>query len=266
VYVPLRTQMLRNSFVFLPGIGPQRERSLWSKGIIHWDEFLAETKVNGISKQKKDELDSELITADERYHEADSSYFGCRLPGREQWRGLSDFKGSIVFLDVETTGISPRSPITMVGVFDGTRMHTLVRGQNLTRTNLGGILSGAKIMVTFNGSSFDIPMIKSQFPGIVPCIPHVDLKHPLRRLGLVGGLKRIERELGIERDRRVEYMTGEDAVYLWRLWERNGNRNALDLLTEYNAEDCKNLKILADHAYRGLKRRVFESSVHSGKG
>jgi hypothetical protein len=258
--------MLRNSFVFLPGIGSQRERSLWSKGIIRWDEFLAETKISGISKQRKNELDSELIAADERYREADSSYFGRKLPGREQWRGLSDFKGSAVFLDIETTGISPRSPITMVGVFDGARMHTLVRGQNLTRTNLGGILSGAKIMVTFNGSSFDIPMIESQFPGIVPGIPHVDLKHPLRRLGLVGGLKRIERELGVERDRRVEYMTGEDAVYLWRLWERDGNRNALDLLTEYNAEDCRNLKFLANHTYNNLRRRIFESSVHSGKG
>ena len=258
--------MLRHSFVFLPGIGPQRERALWSKGIVHWDEFLTETRVKGISSEKKAELDSELRAADEMYRQSDSAYFRRRLPGREQWRGLADFQRSTIFLDIETTGVSPRSPITMVGVFDGARMHTLVRGQNLTRNNLGGILSGAKVMVTFNGSSFDIPMMESQFPGIVPGILHVDLRHPLRRLGLVGGLKRIERELGVERDRRVEYMTGEDAVYLWRLWERDGNRNALDLLTEYNAEDCRNLKVLAEHAYRNLRKRVFESSAHSGKG
>jgi uncharacterized protein YprB with RNaseH-like and TPR domain len=258
--------MLRNSFVFLPGIGPQRERTLWSRGILQWDEFLSERSVRGISSRKKDELDSELLTARERYHESDSSYFRLRLPGREQWRGLSDFRESTFFLDIETTGVSPRSPITMVGVFDGTRMHTLVRGQNLTRSNLGGLLSCAKTVVTFNGSSFDIPMIESQFPGVMPNVLHVDLRHPLRRLGLVGGLKRIERELGIERDRRVEYMTGEDAVYLWRLWERDGNRNALELLTEYNAEDCRNLKALADHTYRSLRRQVFVSRAQSGKG
>ena len=154
----------------------------------------------------------------------------------------------------------------MIGMYDGNRMHTMVRGQNLTRSNLEGMLSGAKVIVTFNGSSFDIPMIESQFPGTVPTIPHVDLKHPLRRLGLAGGLKRIERELGIERDRRVEYMTGEDAVYLWRLWEKDGNRNALELLAEYNAEDCRNLKALADYTYRHLKKQVFESSSCPGKG
>jgi uncharacterized protein YprB with RNaseH-like and TPR domain len=257
--------MLQNTFLFLDGIGPQRERSLWAKGIVRWDEFMDEQRIKGISEEKKRALDAELIVADEKYRDSDSEYFARRLPSKEQWRCLTDFRPSAVFLDIETTGVSPRSPITLIGVYDGTRMHTLIRGQNLTRSNIGGILSGAKMIVTFNGSSFDLPMIESQFPGTLPCIPHVDLRHPLRRLGLVGGLKRIERELGVERDRRVEYMTGEDAVYLWRLWERDGNRNALELLSEYNAEDCRNLKTLADHAYRNLRRRVFESSCAAGK-
>ncbi len=258
--------MLQHSFLFLDGIGPQRERALWTKGLLSWKDFVDEPRVRGISQDKKTLLDAELEIAGRKYQDLDSGYFAQRLPSREQWRCLMDFRQSAIFLDIETTGISPRSPITMIGVYDGNRMHTMIRGQNLTRTNLGGILSGAKVIVTFNGSSFDLPMIESQFPGIIPSIPHVDLKHPLRRLGLVGGLKRIERELGIERDRRVEYMTGEDAVYLWRLWEKNGNRNALELLSEYNAEDCKNLKTLSDHAYRSLKRRVFESGFSSGKG
>jgi len=89
----------------------------------------------------------------------------------------------------------------------------------------------------------------------------VDLRYPLRRIGFTGGLKSIEREMGVERDRRVEYMTGEDAVYLWRLWERQGRRNALDLLIEYNAEDCKNLKPLAARAYEVMKRSTFDAIV-----
>lgn len=258
--------MLQHSFIFLDGIGPQRERTLWTRGILRWEDFLAEPKLGGISRERKSTLDAELITADERFRRSDSSYFAARLPNRDLWRCLADFRQRALYLDIETTGLSPRSPITVIGIYDGTRMHTLVRNQNLSRSNLEGLLSSAKVIVTFNGSSFDIPMIESQFPGTVPRIPHVDLKHPLRRLGLVGGLKRIERELDIERDRRVAYMTGQDAVYLWRLWEKKGKRNALDLLTEYNAEDCRNLKMLADHAYRNLRRRVFEFSVSSGKG
>jgi len=257
--------MLRNTFVLLDGIGPQRERSLWKRGIDSWKEFLSATRVPGVSDERKSRMDFELIQAHDRLRARDSSYFANRVPRREQWRCLGDFRDSVVFLDIETTGISFRSPITIVGIFDGTRMHTLVRGQNLTRVNLEGMLSGASMIVTFNGSSFDVPMIQAQFPGVVPSIPHVDLRNTLRRLGLTGGLKRIEKELGIERDRRVEYMTGEDAVYLWRLWERQGKKNALDLLIEYNAEDCMNLKTLANHAYRNLRTSVFESACHPGK-
>jgi len=257
--------MLRNTFVMLDGIGPQRERSLWTRGVESWKEFLEETRITGISDERKTRMDCELIQANDRLRSRDSSYFANRVPRREQWRCLGDFRDSIVFLDIETTGISYRSPITVVGIFDGSRMHTLVRGQSLTRTNLEGMLSGASMIVTFNGSSFDIPMIEAQFPGVVPAIPHVDLKHSLRRLGLTGGLKRIERELEIERDKRVEYMTGEDAVYLWRLWERKGSKNALDLLIDYNSEDCRNLKILANYAYKNLRGAVFEHARQPGK-
>lgn len=257
--------MLKNTFVLLDGIGPRRERSLWAKGIASWKEFLAESRIPGVSEDGKSRMDCELIQAHDRLRDYDSSYFASRVPRREQWRCLGDFRDSVAFLDIETTGISYRSPITVVGIFDGTRMHTLVRGQNLTRTNLEGILSKVSMMVTFNGSSFDVPMIQTQFPGVVPSIPHIDLKHTLRRLGHTGGLKRIERELDIERDRRVEYMTGEDAVYLWRLWERQGKKNALDLLVEYNTEDCRNLKALASYAYKNLRTRVFESACHPGK-
>jgi hypothetical protein len=257
--------MLRNSFVLLDGIGRQREASLWRSGIRTWDEFLDERRIRGISEPRKAAMDSRLEEAAGRLADMDSTYFASRVPSREQWRCLGDFGGSVAFVDIETTGISPRSPITVVGVYDGARMHTFVRGINLGWANLKSLLGAAKVIVTFNGASFDLPMIESQFPGTVPNVPHVDLKHSLRRLGLVGGLKNIERELDIQRDRRVEYMTGEDAVYLWRLWEKHGKKNALDLLLEYNSEDCRNLKALSTYAYATLKRRGFESVVNSGK-
>jgi len=257
--------MLQNSFIFLDGIGPRKEQSLWQKGVLTWTDFRDVGHIRGISDECKVKMDDELASAEESLRSKNSSYFAIHLPTKEQWRCIGDFRESVAFLDIETTGISYRSPITVVGIYDGARMHTLVRGQNLTRGNLKGILSAASMMVTFNGSSFDLPMIESQFPGVVPEIPHVDVKHPLRRLGYVGGLKRIERDLDIERDRRVEYMTGEDAVYLWHLWERKGSKNALDLLIEYNAEDCRNLKTLAEHSYRSLRRRVFDRSAISHK-
>jgi uncharacterized protein YprB with RNaseH-like and TPR domain len=257
--------MLRNSFVLVRGIGSRRESALWRSGVTTWDEFLDEPKIQRMSEEGKLRMDAEILNADANYRRRDASFFAARLPSREHWRCYGDFNRAVVYLDIETTGISPRSPVTVVGIFDGTRMHSLIRGQNLTGQNLRAILSSASLLITYNGASFDLPMLELQFPGTVPKVPHVDLRHVLRRLGLSGGLKNIEREMGIMRDRRVEYMTGEDAVYLWRLWERQNSRNALDLLLEYNSEDCRNLKALATHAYCNLKRLTFDAAVKAWK-
>jgi uncharacterized protein YprB with RNaseH-like and TPR domain len=253
--------MLTSSFVLLDGIGPKRESTFWRQGLETWDDFMEKPRARGISETRKIQMDSQLVIAKERLRDGDSSYFANHLAKRDQWRCLREFGRSIAFVDIETTGISLRSPITVVGVYDGTRMHTMVRGINLNHENLAAILSSVSVIVTFNGASFDLPMIEHNFPGTVPNVPHVDLKHALRQLGFTGGLKAIEREMGIERDHRVEYMTGEDAVYLWRLWEKQGKKNALDLLTEYNAADCMNLKTLSDFAYRSLKMRSFDKAV-----
>ena len=253
--------MLRNSFILLDGIARYRELSLWKSGILTWDDFLDESRIRGISEVRKTRMDDDLAVARNRLAVRDSEYFASRIASRDQWRCLEEFGGSVAYLDIETTGISPRSPITLVGIYDGKRMHTMTRGRDLNGRSLNAILSSVEMIVTFNGASFDLPMIESQYPGSIPVRPHVDLKYPLRRLGHVGGLKAIERELGIERDRRVEYMTGEDAVYLWRLWEKNGNRNALDLLVEYNSEDCRNLASLAKYAYKRLRAASFERAA-----
>jgi len=253
--------MIRNTFALLHGVGPTRESALWRSGVESWDEFLQERRIKGISAQRKERMDSELILAHEMLKERSPSFFAERIRRREHWRCFKELGSSVAYLDIETTGVSRYSPITVVGISDGRRPHALVKGRNLTRSNLKSILSSASMLVTFNGSSFDLPIIEHNFPGAIPCVPHLDLRTALRRLGYVGGLKNIERELGLTRDRRVEYMTGEDAVYLWRLWERHGNANALDLLVEYNACDCLNMRPLAELAYRDLRKQVFVSAT-----
>ena len=39
-------------------------------------------------------------------------------------------------------------------------------------------------------------------------------------------------------------MAGYDAVLLWDKYRRENNRDALDMLLEYNREDVENLRVL----------------------
>jgi uncharacterized protein YprB with RNaseH-like and TPR domain len=78
----------------------------------------------------------------------------------------------------------------------------------------------------------------------------------LRRLGLSGGLKSIERQVGIQRSRETAGLSGWDAVRLWREWRR-GSEEAREVLLRYNAEDVVNMVPLADLAYTGLTQQLF---------
>jgi uncharacterized protein YprB with RNaseH-like and TPR domain len=145
----------------------------------------------------------------------------------------------------------------MVGILKHGKMTTLVRGRDLTQAAIGEALEGVNMLVTFNGSSFDLPMIEHEFPFSVPRVPHYDLRHVCPKAGYHGGLKSVEQQIGISRPQELEYVTGEQAVYLWHLWNRKGNRNALNLLTRYNAEDVKNLEPLAEIVYQIMKKKML---------
>ena len=82
--------------------------------------------------------------------------------------------------------------------------------------------------------------------------------YPCKRLGLDGGLKRIERDVGIDRDRPE--VSGRDAVRLWREYER-GDESALETLVSYNREDAANLETLADIVAESLHEDLFVPAV-----
>ena len=255
--------MLSNSFIFLDGVGAARERALWHTGVDTWDGFLNRDRIRGISPERKSCADAVLREASDRLREGDAGHFASLLETKDHWRCYEEFRDRAIYLDIETTGTSRRAAITLVGVYDGKRMHSLVDGLNLNQDSLRALLSHAGIIVTFNGASFDLPVIEASFPGSIPAVPHLDLKHLLRRLGCVGGLKAIEREMGVKRDLRIQYLTGQDAVYLWRLWRKRGAWNALEALKDYNSEDCVNLRAIADSACGEMKAGLMGNRAWS---
>ena len=244
--------MIRKTFQILPSIGRGKERNLWKDGVEDWDDFLSANKVKGVSGERKGVLDKHLERANAFLDMGRTEYFCKILPTVEHWRLYDTFRSDTAFLDIETDGRSSYANVTVVGIYHHGESRTLVRGQDLDAATLREALDGVKMLVTFNGSSFDLPILQYHFPLSLPRVPHFDLLHACRRIGLRGGLKSVERQMGIARAREVEYVTGEEAVYLWRAWERAGRGNALRLLKRYNEADTVNLLPLAEHAYSTL--------------
>lgn len=170
------------------------------------------------------------------------------------WRIYNQFKDNILFVDIETSGFY--GDITVIGVYDGENTKTMVRGINLDKDLLKKTLAQANMLVTFNGSSFDLPVIERYFQNVIPNVPHVDLRHVCSKIGLIGGLKNIEKEVGINRAKELEGVDGSDAVYLWQQYKATGNREYLNTLVQYNEEDIINLKPLAEFAINKLWKQT----------
>jgi uncharacterized protein len=260
----MRFIMIQNSFILLEGVGRDKEQSIWQQNIAHWDDFTNRRFVKGISPMRKGFYDLQLKRAKKELYEFNSNYFTKVLPRVESWRLYNFFKEDAVFLDIET---DYHGNITVIGLSDGNDMRTMVQGINLDKQLLQKELSKAKLLVTFNGSSFDVPRINHYFNKVVPDIPHVDLRHVCARLGLKGGLKIVEEKLGINRPEHLKALRGDHAIELWRAWKASGEREWLDLLVQYNEEDVLNLKPLAEFVCNGLKNQLLKiEKIKKGKG
>ncbi len=248
--------MIRNSFIFLERFGRAKEKALWKQGIKDWDDFLKVGKIRGIGAASKLYYDRKISEARKSLYDFDASYFARTLPKAEHWRLYDFFREDAVFLDIEVDGVDGSSDIIVVGLFDGISSKTMVRGINLDFKRLQEELKKYKIIVSFNGSVFDIPFIRKRY-NVLPDIPHFDLRFACSRVGLKGGLKEIERTLGIKRSQIVERICSGDALTLYKMYRGSGDDYYLDLFIEYNEEDCINLKYIADSVCKKLyKARV----------
>ncbi|MGY3577827.1 ribonuclease H-like domain-containing protein [Bradyrhizobium sp. USDA 4504] len=150
----------------------------------------------------------------------------------------------VLFLDVETTGLSWfYDEITIIGwAIDGT-YKVLVKGEN--PAPLLQDLASATVLVTFNGTLFDLRFLQKTFGELVLPEIHVDLRYLSRRVGLAGGQKSIERELLIDFRNDLEDVDGAAAVLLWHDYLR-GSLPALQKLVLYNRSDVLGMAAILD--------------------
>lgn len=247
--------MLRATFLHLPGIGPATEVDLWQSGYRDWQDLRERTESLGLASPARRRLANELERSERALAERDVGWFARRLPNREHWRLYPTFAPETAYLDIETTGLSPYGGIvTVVTVHGRGATRTFVAGDDLEE--LPAYLGRFSVLVTFNGSRFDVPFLLASFPQLLVPPAHIDLRFLLYRIGHAGGLKRIEQRLGVGNRAGVEGIDGLDAVRLWQEYRR-GSSSALDRLVRYNRADTVNLEPLLHLATTELERRVL---------
>lgn len=240
--------MLESCFCHLPGVGPAFCRKLEEAGINTWAEALARPLPCGAARQK--ELRGLVALSAERLAAGDARWFSARLKAAEQWRLFPHFQDGAAYVDIETTGLHQDDCITSIALYDGARVRVYVRGRNLE--DFADDILAYRLLVTWNGRSFDAPLLRRtlRIPLDDPAaghLAHLDLLPVFRALGLRGGLKKVERALGVGRH-ELDGVDGFTAVLLWREFERTGDERALETLLAYNAADVLSLEFLARYA------------------
>jgi hypothetical protein len=252
--------MLASTFQLLPGIGPGKERALWKQGIGCWTDLL-DGAPSGLSRATDGALRAAVSDAQAALARADAEHLAGMLPPGERWRMFGEFGDGAAYLDIETGDDDVAfAGISAIGIFDRDGPRIFLAGRDLHLFPL--VARGYSLLVTFNGSSFDVPILRQAFPEWAPPACHLDLRHLLARVGHHGGLKSIEREqvlrdLRLARPPHLARLGGWDAGWLWRRGRgRRGDRDALRLFAEYNLHDVIHLRTLIAYAYNALIDQV----------
>ncbi|MDD4888961.1 MAG: ribonuclease H-like domain-containing protein, partial [Phycisphaerae bacterium] len=246
--------MLRHSFIHMTRIGRKTERRLWQAGIVDWPGAL-DTAVDmaGLGIRRWDLILREADESLRRWSAGEIAWFANRLGGGEAWRLFGELHEHAAYLDIETTGMGQSADVTAVVVHRAGQTMFFVRDENLHELPLS--LVGVKLLVTYNGKCFDWPILRAAFANLPEPAAHLDLRTPFARLNFRGGLKGIERAIGLQRPAELAEVDGASAVWLWHR-HCQGDRRAMPALLRYCAEDVLNLKYLAEWVHNTLVRSL----------
>ncbi len=168
---------------------------------------------------------------------------------------------SVVYLDTETTGLSGGTGTCafLIGIgameSSGFRIRQFFlrdfTEEKAALQALAGALEQYELMVTFNGKTFDLPLLEARYTLARLSSPfarlaHLDLLHPARRLWKLRlescNLKNLERELlGIARNGDVP---GSEIPQLYFDYLRTGSAAGLQPVFFHNALDIVTLAAL----------------------
>ncbi len=245
--------MIESTFCHLPGISLADEREFWRKGICTWDDLLCWASVF-TNDDRYAALQSAIADSKAAVSTQRAGYFLKDLPESEWYRVYGDFRAQIHCLDIETDGLQEGAKITCLSVLSAGEMCTFTGRENLESAAVK--LAKIRIVVTFNGTSFDIPRLMRNFPAFRPRF-HLDLAKVLRTLKIRGSLKDVAVRFGWKQDTSpIGIANGEEAARAWGKYRNSGDPAILESLRAYNQKDVERL----DFILRVLLRRFADRS------
>jgi uncharacterized protein YprB with RNaseH-like and TPR domain len=199
----------------------------------------------------------------------------------QQDLGVLEADGPVMFLDLETTGLSGGAGtvafLVGIGFFENGAFRTrqfLLPGFASERALLHAVaecLGDAGCLVTYNGKTFDLPVMETRWlfhrqPLAWTDLTHLDMLHVSRRLWRARGddpeascrLVFLERDLfGVE---RVGDVPGIEIPGRYFDYIRYGNAELLEPVLHHNRLDLLSLALLTARAIRLIREAVAERS------
>lgn len=186
----------------------------------------------------------------------------------------------LLFLDTETTGLCGGSGTLafLVGVARLERGDFICRQYLLTRfageaamlAALADWCGAEQVLVSYNGKSFDLPLLAARFRMAGAANPlvnfrHIDLVHTVRRAfsrcwedcRLATAEQRL---LGVH---RYDDLPGAEAPAAWFDWLRQGDQSRLPLVCRHNHSDLLSLALLLPRLVQVYRHPQLHGADHA---
>jgi len=239
---------IKSTFIHLNKVGNKTEKELWTKKIFTWDAYQSQIENTNLFF---DRTISKLSESFQALENNDVDFFANTLPKKEYFRLALSFPQDVIFLDIETTGLSRYyDHITMIGWSLNGEYDYYVQGID-KEDKFREALNKSKIIVTFNGAIFDIPFIKNYFKDIKTPQCHIDLRFLAKGVDLSGGQKSIEDQIGFKRSKSLKNTDGYMATVFWDEYKW-GKKSSLEKLIAYNHSDVEGMKAILDYCIKKL--------------